>query len=125
MRCCTRFAPPPKALGARRQRHEGNANTLDIEEIDPLSDEVLDWLPVAREEEEEDALALQRGSVPVACVAVRFALPSMPDLIANQLLAFPQHDGAPVMHPRPDNDLDSALLHYRVHGWTVIPSLLS
>ena len=29
------------------------------------------------------------------------------------------------MHPRPDNDLDSALLHYRVHGWTVIPSLLS
>ena len=116
---------PPKAFGARRQRHDGDANTLDMEEIDPLSDEVLDWLPVAREEEEEDARTLQSGSVPPACVAIRFALPSMPDLFANQLLAFALHDGAPVLNPRPDDALDSAMLHYRVHGWTVIPSLLS
>ena len=90
-----------------------------MEEIDPWSDEVLDWLP------EEDARTLQSGSVHPACVAIRFALPSMPDLFANQLLAFALHDGAPVLRPRPDDDLDSAMLHYRVHGWTVIPSLLS
>ena len=76
------------------------------------------------EVDREEDLAMRPNSIPPVCLALRYMLPSLPRELARDFLGMPSHDGAPVMHPRPIDDVAMALLHYRMHGWTVIRSLL-